>query len=60
MAHMGSRITLQGLERAARCAGEAFGHDVVGSGEGPSQAGWRARLSAGLSAMVGRLVPGIR
>lgn len=60
MAQIGSRITLQGLERAARCAGEAFGHDVVGSGDGAAQAGWRARLSAGLSAMVGRLVPGTR
>lgn len=53
--------TIAGLERAVRCAGQAFGHeDVAGSGDGACQSGWRARLSAGFSAMLGRLVPGTR
>ncbi|MDP3254405.1 MAG: hypothetical protein Q8S58_13670 [Bosea sp. (in: a-proteobacteria)] len=61
MASMGSRVTIAGLERAARCAGEAFGHEeLAGYGDAAFQSGWRARLSAGFSAMLGRLVPGTR
>jgi hypothetical protein len=61
MATMGSRVTMAGLERAARCAGEAFGHDeVAGYGDAAFPSGWRARLTAGFSAMLGRLVPGAR
>jgi hypothetical protein len=61
MATMGSRVTMAGLERAARCAGEVFGHDeVAGYGDAAFQSGWRARLTAGFSAMLGRLVPGGR
>lgn len=61
MAHREARITMAGLELAARCAGEAFGHDeVAGYGDAAFPSGWRARLSAGFSAMLGRLVPGPR
>jgi hypothetical protein len=61
MAHRDTHITMAGLERAARCTGEAFGHDeVAGYGDAAFQSGWRARLTAGFSAMLGRLVPGAR
>ncbi len=61
MAHRAARITIAGLERAARCAGEAFGHDeIAGSGDAGFPAGWRARLTAGFAAMLGCLVVGPR
>lgn len=61
MAYRDTHMTMAGLERAARCAGEAFGHEELAScGDAAFQSGWRARLSAGFSVMFGLLVPGTR
>jgi len=59
----GTQVKLAGLERAARLAGEAFGHEEAGSLSGSGAASmfpsrWRLRLSAGLSAVMGSLLQG--
>ncbi len=57
-----ARGSVAGLERAARLAGEAFGHEEPAplslAATGPSR--WNAWLSAGLAAISGRLTLGIR
>ncbi|MDP3408153.1 hypothetical protein [Bosea sp. (in: a-proteobacteria)] len=54
-----------GLERTARLAGEAFGHEdaasLIGRGfAAPALARWRALMSAGLSSIMMSLAPGAR
>lgn len=58
-------VRAAGLERAARLAGEAFGHEESAplarldlAAFHPAR--WLARLTAGLAAVAGLLAPGAR